>query len=89
MFLFTIQFQLLIEAPNSVTDGARGLVDKRGDTAMRERFFSLNKKFGKTIKKTCQYILNVVPHIFTSINFLFLLRSIDILRDGIGALERS
>ena len=29
-----------IEAPDSITDGARGLVGKRGDTGMRERFFS-------------------------------------------------
>ena len=29
----------IIEAPDSITDGARGLVGKRGDTAMRERFF--------------------------------------------------
>ena len=27
-----------IEAPDSITDGARGLVGKRGDTAMRELF---------------------------------------------------
>ena len=30
----------LIEAPDSITDGARGIIGKRGDTAMRERFFS-------------------------------------------------
>ena len=29
-----------IEAPDSLTDEARGLVGKRGDTAMRERFIS-------------------------------------------------
>ena len=34
-------FQLYTyEASDSITDGARGLVGKRGDTAMRERFFS-------------------------------------------------
>ena len=36
---------------------------------MRERFFHLNKKFRNMIKKTCQYMLNVLPHIFSSINF--------------------
>ena len=34
---------------------------------MREHFFHLNKKFGKMIKNTCHYMLNVVPHIFSSI----------------------
>ena len=28
----------LIEASDSITDGARGIVGKRGDTAMRELF---------------------------------------------------
>ena len=31
---------LTIEATDSLTDGASGLVGKRGDTAMRELFFS-------------------------------------------------
>ena len=42
---------MLQEAPDSITDGACGLVGKSGDTAMREHFFHLNKKFGKIIKK--------------------------------------
>ena len=56
------------EASDSITDRARGLVGKRGDTAMRDLFFHLNKKFGKIIKKTWQYMLNVIPHIFSPIN---------------------
>ena len=36
---------------------------------MRELFFHLNKKFEKMIKKTWQYVLNVIPHIFAPINF--------------------
>ena len=49
----TMFYSIKIEAPDSITDGALDLVGKRGDTAMRERFFHLNKKFGKMIKKTC------------------------------------
>ena len=37
----------LIEASDSITDGAGGLLSKRWDTAMRELFFHSNKKFGK------------------------------------------
>ena len=33
-------FKNTIEASDSITDGSRRLVDKRGETAMRERFFS-------------------------------------------------
>ena len=32
-------------------------------------FFHLNKTFRKMIKKTWQYMLNVIPHIFSPINF--------------------
>ena len=42
---------------------------KREYRNARTFFFHLNKKFGKMIKKTCQYMLNVVPHIFSFINF--------------------
>ena len=31
--------------------------------------YNVDKKFENMIKKTCQYILNVVPHIFSSIKF--------------------
>ena len=37
--------RIKIEASDSITDGAHGLAGKRGDTAMRERFFHLNEKF--------------------------------------------
>ena len=69
-FLCQTVFQFgAIEASDSITDGARGIVGKKGDTAMLQLFFHLNKKFGKMIKKTWQYMLNVIPHIFSPINF--------------------
>ena len=59
-----------IEAPDSITDRARGLVEtKEGIPQCANFFFHLNKKFGKMIKKRRQYMLNVIPHIFSSINF--------------------
>ena len=48
----SILVKFTIEASDSITDGAHGLVGERGDTAMRELFFNLNKKFEKMIKKT-------------------------------------
>ena len=67
--MLVVKYYNFIEASDSITAGARGLVGKRGDTAMRELLFHLNKKFEKMVKKTWQYMLNVIPHIFSSMNF--------------------
>ena len=47
----SVEFVLAIEDPDSIADGARGLVGKRGDTAMRERFFSFKYKIRKYDQK--------------------------------------
>ena len=60
---------MIIVASDSITDGATGLVGKRGDTAMRELFFSFESKIRKNDQKKWQYMLNVIPHIFSLINF--------------------
>ena len=69
IFMIFWKVQAIIEASDSISDGARGLVRKRGDNTMRELFFHLNKKFGEIIKKSWQYMLNFIPHIFSPINF--------------------
>ena len=47
----------IYEASDSITDGACGLVGKRGDTTMRELFYHFNEKFGKIIKKSARFAL--------------------------------
>ena len=67
---FSLTGRASVVVTASVSDlSTLGLVRKRGDTAMRELFFHLNKKFGKMIKKTWQYMFNVILHIYSSINF--------------------
>ena len=41
---YMLRQRVKIETRDSITDRARGLVGKRGNTAMRERFFSFKKK---------------------------------------------
>ena len=61
---------IAIEAPDSITDGARGLVGKRGDIVMHECCFYLDKKFGKMITKIFFYFFFIyLIYIFSSIIF--------------------
>ena len=48
---FTYFIKRVIKAPDSITDRASGLVSKRRDTAMRERFFSFKQNIRKNSQK--------------------------------------
>ena len=84
LFLLFLLSRFPIEASNSITDEARGLVSEREDTAMRELFFHLNKKFRNMIKKTSFFFIIEENRIFFmyEINRFFTINSLFFVQIG-------